>query len=97
MAIVFAWAGGKIVLQLLKITKVDALAIMGAIGGYLLVGLAGSFINAFIDVLDPEAFVHPMFTNDGYSYIYYTFVTYTKLGYGDILPQTSQARSISIL
>jgi voltage-gated potassium channel Kch len=30
-------------------------------------------------------------------FIYYTFVTFTTLGYGDIVPQTPVARSLAIL
>ena len=30
-------------------------------------------------------------------YLYFTFVTFTTLGYGDIVPLTPLARSISIL
>jgi hypothetical protein len=97
MSSVYAWAGIKIVSQLLKVKVVDATAIMGAVGGYLLIGLAGSFINAFINVLDPTAFSDPSLSKSVYSFVYYTFVTYTTLGYGDILPESSQARSISIL
>ena len=34
---------------------------------------------------------------DTQSFIYFSFVTLTTLGYGDITPLTSQARSLSLL
>ena len=97
VGLIYGWAAFKIILQILKIKTVNAQVIMGAVGGYLLIGLAGSFIIAFYSTLVPAAFNLPEVYNSAYKYVYFTFVTFTTLGYGDITPQTPQAQSISIL
>ena len=40
---------------------------------------------------------HPHHTADWFDCMFYSFVTLTSLGYGDMVPISPQARSISIL
>lgn len=79
-------------------TEVTADLIMGAACGYLLLGLVWAYGYNFLALIQPNAF-------DGaenphqqiWPYIYYSFVTLTTLGYGDITAATDQARALSIL
>ena len=95
--VVYGTAAMKIITQLIKIEKVDEKALLAAIGRYLLIGLSGSYLIAFIATIDSNAFNIPDVYSSVYNYVYFSFVTLTTLGYGDFIPLTPQAKSISIL
>jgi len=44
-----------------------------------------------------DAVRHPNHTIDWFDCIFYSFVTLTSLGYGDMVPISAQCRSLSIL
>ncbi len=76
--------------------------IFGAVCGYLLIGVSWAFAYSFVAFLEPESFA--MAVSDQTSqadvlpgFFYYSFVTLTTLGYGDITPVDPVARSLSIL
>lgn len=97
IAFMYGWAAFKIIIQLLKKETVDVDAILGAVGGYVLIGLSGSFVNAFISIIYPEAFNIPVIYDSVYNFVYFTFVSFTTLGYGDITPRIPQSQAISVL
>ena len=73
--------------------------IAGAAIVYLLMALAWSFIFGVVESLDPGSFSIPDIEgiSTSRSFLYLSFVTITTLGYGDITPVTSLARSLCIL
>ena len=73
--------------------------IVGAAIVYLLMALAWSFIFGAVESLHPGSFSIPEIQgiSTSRSFLYYSFVTITTLGYGDITPVTSLARSLCIL
>jgi len=59
-------------------------------------------IYVLIERLHPGSFfINPAYRTgtpiDGSDFLYYSYTTLTTLGYGDIVPVTSQARSVSIV
>jgi len=79
----------------------DIETIYGTISVYILIGLCWANIYQIVDFFSPGSF---MFTHafierpfDWSDYLYYSFVTLTTLGYGDIVPIAPQARSCAIL
>ncbi len=78
---------------------VDANRIAGAVCVYLLLGLNWAFVYSFLYALDPTSFVGlPSEADDLFlNLIYYSFVTLTTLGYGDISPGTHVARALAYL
>ena len=91
------------ILQIARAKTVTPQVIMESINGYLLLGMSFSILIALVCVIDPDAvsFKHLVEQmNPGVSYvsnyIYFGFVTLSTLGYGDIVPLTPAARSLSI-
>ncbi len=74
--------------------------IVGAISVYLLAGVAISLVNILVYRLVPGSFkgvdVSPGLA-DGSTFFYYSFVTMTTLGYGDITPIRPLAQALSYL
>lgn len=71
--------------------------ILGAVAVYLLLGLTWANAYAFLHELRPNAFAGSL--GDGVisqTWIYYSFVTLTTVGYGDITPVHPVARSLAI-
>ena len=80
--------------------KITANKIIGSLCIYLLIGVIWSLIYIFIAAMYPEAFTNiPPFTeySQMWDYLYFSFVTLTTLGYGDISPAIPLARSFAYL
>jgi hypothetical protein len=74
--------------------------IVGAICVYLLLGVIWSVCYALLEFLIPNSFsglTETTATNWDPDWIYYSFVTLTTLGYGDILPVTFLARALAYM
>jgi len=76
-------------------TIVTATTLWGAIAAYLSLGIALSFIYATIQGLDPTAFNDVAAGGLG-EFNYFSFVTMTTLGYGDITPASDLARALVV-
>jgi voltage-gated potassium channel len=81
--------------------EITADTLFGAICGYFFLGLTWSFIFIIIQTMDPVAFSRYLITPSVHAtaenFFYYSFTTMTTLGYGDILPVSNIARTLSWL
>jgi voltage-gated potassium channel len=84
--------------------RVTGRIIVDAISGYLLLGLVFALVFMVLNALDPAAYGFSSVVKAGNEewhntadYIYYAFVTYSTLGYGDMLPLTSAAKTLATL
>jgi hypothetical protein len=88
----------RLVSQIARAVEVDERVIVEAINGYLFLGLIFSVMVRLILLFSPSAFAfadgRPVLFHD---YIYFSFVTFATLGYGDLLPMTPLAKSLAIL
>lgn len=76
---------------------VSLLEFLESINVYLLLGIAGSILFNATYSHDPGAFHYEgVQLNHQSDFIYFSFVTLTTLGYGDITPISPLARSLSI-
>jgi voltage-gated potassium channel len=73
--------------------------IAGAAAVYLLVAIMWSFLYDMLERLQPGSFAlsAPETLGERNIFFYFSFVTITTLGYGDIAPHTALARSMAIL
>lgn len=89
------------IITISKSQKVNARVILESINGYLLMGIMFTLIIAVIMSQHPDAFVFPEGSIQGQTaknfgnYMYFTLVTMSTLGYGDVLPLTPYAKSIA--
>jgi hypothetical protein len=84
--------------------RISADTVMGAVCVYLLIGLMWTNFYALVHLAEPAAFRFPEYAEPTADIIaperafaYYSFVTLTTLGYGDITPITFRARTLSWL
>ena len=69
--------------------------IQGGIAAYLLLGLAWAAAYEWLSLHDPGAFTGAG-NGGGHQWTYYSLVTLTTMGYGDILPVHPAARSLAV-
>ncbi len=87
---------------ILKSSRVTGDVLYGAVSVYLLIGGAWYAIYTVIYSLHPGSFIIAAIHNiDGVinwsDFLYFSFSTLTTLGYGDVIPVTSSARSFAML
>jgi len=89
----------QILIFIYKHKEVTKDLIIGAAVVYLLMAIMWTFIFSTVEILHPGSFTVPgnQDIQSSRHFLYYSFVTLTTLGYGDITPVTSLARSLCIL
>jgi hypothetical protein len=97
---------GFVVVQLLRFIvyapRVDSEVLCAAIAGYLLSGFAWSLAYALLGRLDPNSFVFTLGTKsnlsmNGFTGLYFSFITLSTVGYADIVPVSEAARMLAIV
>ncbi len=75
--------------------------IQGAVAVYLLIGFMWAQVYAFLQILVPGCFKLPSGiageSARSWTFLYFSFITLTTLGYGDILPVHPVARSLAMV
>jgi hypothetical protein len=82
--------------QLLSIKEINLQFILGPILGFLYLGIIGGVLFEFVHFLDASSF---QLTKgfSGYSFYYFSFISITSVGYGDITPITAPAQSLTLV
>ena len=84
--------------QVFRAGSINRHRILGAIAVYLLLGLAWAEAYSAMAIVAPNAFQPPgSFVGNQERWLYYSFVTLTTVGYGDILPVGGLARSLTVM
>jgi len=100
--IFFMFIAVSIINEVFRSKTVNLNKINAAISAYLLIGISWAFLYAIIEYLEPNSFqfpdsTQPLSMSGITEYIYFSFVTLTTLGYGDIRPVGEIARSFAFI
>lgn len=80
--------------QIVKSKKVDTKLVIETVSSYLLIGIIFSLTASVLYVSNPASF---NVEKGNYSeFVYFSFVSLTTIGYGDISPQTELARLVTV-
>ena len=98
-ALLIAFGMASLLDLMLKSKGVNREIIYAAILLYLLAALMWAFVYTFLELVDPASFNIELVRSEGQLLVfqYYSFVTITTLGYGDITPVTEVAKAFSVL
>jgi ion channel len=84
--------------QTLRSGPVTFHRLQGAVAAYVLIGVIWAYAYSLIALLRPGAFSGPVSAADGpRAWYYFSFLTLTTVGYGDVLPVHPAARSLAML
>lgn len=70
--------------------------IFGAIAGFLLIGFLGGVLFELLNHFQPEAILIEG-GSTGYDLYYFSFISLMTVGYGDIVPLSSAAKSLTVI
>jgi len=98
-ALFFAYAVIIILQMVVRSTEVTRETIFAAIVAYLLIALMWAFLYMTLELVIPGSFARPeaSIRAEMMHYEYFSFVTITTLGYGDITPLTNRASALVLL
>lgn len=85
----------KVILTMMAQKSVSLYTLLEAINGYLLLAIVFIALVGFVDLIIPGSY-QPS-ENHEMNLVYYTLVTLTTVGYGDITPQLPVAKSLSMI
>jgi hypothetical protein len=77
--------------------EVTADTVQGGISIYFLMGLLWAFVYDLVLLVDPSAISIVQGSTDLSELVYFSYTTLTTLGYGDIVPLSGAARSLTTL
>jgi len=86
--------------QVLLTEDIDLNRLVGAVCAYLLMGFMFGLIHILVAWLLPGSYKGigpPVVEDQGVQYIYYSFVTLTTLGYGDVTPVRPLAEAVAYI
>lgn len=94
-AVFIGYTIALMVKAVLKAKRVTSHVVSATVSVYLLMGIMWGFLYHVLNAFQPGAFSADM--SKGYTHLYFSFVTLTTLGYGDITPLSVDARALTIL
>lgn len=87
----------NLLLGIVKSREVDSEVIFSAVAVYMLFGFCGAIMAAVINFFIPNAFsLSSTYSSQFHQYLYFSFITITSTGYGDVLPISPLARTLAI-
>lgn len=82
--------------QLRRIKEINLQFILGPILGFVYLGIIGGILFEITHLLDPKSF-QLIEGFSGYTFYYFSFISITTVGYGDVTPLTPAAQSLTLV
>jgi hypothetical protein len=93
--IMFLFLFQELMTQIFRAAKITMNVVLGAFTGYIMIGVIGFFVILIIYNLNQEAYrITEQPVND---LLYYSFITLSTIGYGDISPLSLPAKNIAVI
>jgi hypothetical protein len=86
-----------VVRDLGKRRSVDRETVLGAVAGYLTVGMFFAFVYRAIGILQPTPFFGAAGSGDTAQVLFFSFITLTTTGYGDLVPATNPGQTVAVM
>ena len=96
-AVLYVVAPFAVVRDIATRRSVDQEAVLGAIAAYLIVGMCFAFTYRAIGVLQPTPFFGAEGPGDMTQTLFFSFVTLTTTGYGNLVPATNPGQSLAVM
>jgi hypothetical protein len=101
-SLLFVLATVQLLRFILRAPHVDSEVLSAGIATYLVLGMTWAMLYLLVSLLDPNAFLLAGSAAagnafDGFDAMYFSFVTITTMGYGDISPVSPVARMLAVL
>ncbi len=93
----FSYLAIQIFLKIAKNKVVDLKTILASISGYLLIGTIGGLAFQLLTLAIPGSFKGLSGNFETYDLQYFSYITLTTVGFGDISPATEAAQSVVVL
>jgi hypothetical protein len=105
VTVFYFWAAALIVASIFRSRAVSLDSVFGAVCGYLLLGMAWAVLYSMLDSVWPASFAvadrlaAQVRVDDSriHLFTYYSFITLTTVGYGDVTPVSTPARTCAWL
>ena len=86
----------RIIVQIAKTNRVNLHVILGSISAYLMIGIAAGLLFVLVEALNPNAISFSYTTEPNlHDFFFYSFVTLSTLGYGDVTPEAPIAQFLA--
>jgi len=98
IVVYYGFTTQAVIRHLFKKQEVDTDTILSAASAYLMIGLTFAVVYMLLETAHTGSFVVNNVTDHAWDeFFYFSMVTLTTLGYGDIAPATPHARSVATL
>jgi len=77
--------------------EISLLTVLGAVCFYVLVGLSFAFLFEVVGYLGSQPFFASQERGSHGDFVYFSFITMTTVGYGDLVPQGGVARALAVI
>lgn len=85
----------ELIMQIFTSKKITLNVVLGAFTGYILIGIVGFCVILTIYLFNPESY---KITDTPYNdLLYYSFITLSTIGYGDISPLSLPAKNVAVI
>ena len=83
--------------RILRHPQVTAETLLGAVCVYILLGLVFSYSDYAVQLVGGNSFFAQSGTHDAPDFVYYSYITMTTVGYGDLSPAVGLPRTMAVI